>query len=681
MKWTSSLRFWLVLATLGVFSTGVAFASELPPIVPADEIAHQLSPSTSLPAGKKRKIEFEPAGDDPSASTPASGSGPVSQRIALQAIEFEFDSDRLTPRAQQQVSELAKALTLDALSSFTFAVQGHTDSVGDRSYNRALSMRRASAVKRYLVAENIAAHRLVEVGLGEDFPLSGLPADDARNRRVEIVHLGQTEQTDGGDVPPQSQDAGQRALLIGIDAYKSVSPLIGPVNDARAMHAFITADLGFDDGDVKLLVDADATRANILREFEEWLIAGTRPGDEVFFYFSGHGYQQPDANGDESDRLDETLVPVDVVVRDGETVTGMIADDEIGTLLSRLSGRRVTVVVDACHSGTSDRIAVVGEDWRYVKSPRRPDGGPLRLGTVDPAQTVEASAPEAFLSTKDPQLRAADVTVWAAVEAHQKALVDEEVRGAPLSVFTRRFLSGMREAKADTDANGVVSRSELHGYLIRESEAYCKRNAHRCGRGLTPQLHTAAHALDSPAFGPDVAPVSPKARTVKDILVGPTSGAAAEPGGGVKLHIQQGTRLEVGTELEIVVTSARDGHLVLLDIDAVGDMVQIFPNQFSLASGVPTSVRAGKSKHVPDLALEPSFRLRVSPPAGHGTLIAVVSDEIPQLNALTAQHKDLSVVNRPKAYLVELAEVLRAGGDRPHNRVATLEYETVMPAQ
>ena len=678
MNCTSSLRVWLVLATVGVFSLSAGVASELPPIVPAEAIAQQLSPSAPLPSGRKKKMEYVPAGEDPVATRPVSGSGPGSQRITLPAIEFEFDSDRLTPRAREQVAELAKALSLDDLRSLVYAVQGHTDSVGDGGYNRALSLRRASAVKRQLVTENIANDRLVEVGLGEDYPLRGLAGADARNRRVEIVHLGST---DGGSVPSLSQDAGRKALLIGIDAYQNVWPLIGPVNDAEAMREFVTADLGFGDGDVRLLVDADATRANILREIEEWLIDGTRPGDEVFFYFSGHGFQQPDTSGDESDRLDETLVPVDVVVRNDKTIAGMIADDEIAALLNRLSGRRVTVVVDACHSGTSDRISVVGDAWQYIKSPRRLDGGPLRLGTVDPSRAVEASAPEAFLSTKDPQLRAADVTVWAAVAAHQKALVDEEVRGAPLSVFTRRFLSGLQDAEADTDANGVVTLSELHAYLIRESEAYCARHANRCRRGLTPQLHAASHAMDAPAFGPVAASVSLQARAVKDILVGPTSSVAGGPSDGVRLHIEQGTRLEVGTELEIVVTSSRDGYLVLLDIDAVGDMVQIFPNEFSLASGVPTSVRAGEAKHVPDLALEPSFRLRVSPPAGVGTLVAVVSDEIPQLDVLTAQHKDLSVIERPKAYLVELAEVLRAGGDSPHRRVATLVYETVMPTQ
>ena len=229
---------------------------------------------------------------------------------------------------------LHRPLALDSLHSFAFAVQGHTDSVGDRTYNRALSLRRANAVKRPLVAERIAEHRLVEVGLGEDFPLPGVPGDDARNRRVEIVHLGAAST---GSTPSLTQRSGRKALLVGIDAYRHVSRLVGPVNDAKAMREFITTDLGYDPRDVRLLLDAEATRAGILRGIEEWLIDGTSPGDEAFLYFSGHGFQQPDTNGDEPDRLDETLVPVDVVVRDDKTVVGMITDDEVAALLNRLS--------------------------------------------------------------------------------------------------------------------------------------------------------------------------------------------------------------------------------------------------------------------------------------------------------------------------------------------------------
>ena len=147
----------------------------------------------------------------------------------------------------------------------------------------------------------------------------------------------------------------------------------------------------------------------------------------------------------------------------------------------------------------------------------------------------------------------------------------------------------------------------------------------------------------------------------------------------MKLRIPQGRRLEVGTELEVIVTSPRDGYLVLLDIDAAGDMVQIFPNEISVSSGAPMRVSEGEPMRVPHLG--DSFRLRVSPPAGLGTLIAVVSDEIPQLDELTARHKDLSVVERPNAYLVEMAEVLRASGDSLDRTVGTLVYETVVPAQ
>ena len=175
------------------------------------------------------------------------------------------------------------------------------------------------------------------------------------------------------------------------------------------------------------------------------------------------------------------------------------------------------------------------------------------------------------------------------------------------------------------------------------------------------------------------AAVSAQARAAKDILLGPASSTPVEASDRVELGISQGTRLDAGTELEVVVTSPRDGYLVLLDIDAAGDMVQIFPNEISQSSGTPARVTAGEPMRVPQ-AGDP-FRLRVSPPAGAGMLVAIVSDATPQLRALTARHKDLSVVERPNAYLVEMAESIRAGGNRPDGMVATLTYETLMPAR
>ena len=444
------------------------------------------------------------------------------------------------------------------------------------------------------------------------------------------------------------------------------------------MRAFVTDVLGYDEHDVMLLLDAKATRSGILGAMDEWLIDGTGPGDEVFIYFSGHGWQQLDTNGDEPDHYDETLVPVDVAVRADQTVSGMITDDEIAAMLARLDGRRVSVVVDSCHSGTTDKMMVVGDHWRYVKSPRRSDGGPLKLRTPDATrEIVRGSESDTFVSTKDPRIRATDITIWTAVEAHQKALVDEEVR-TPMSVFTRRLLSGARDALADVDADGTVTRSELYRYVLRESEAYCDRHPERCADGLTPQIHGASNAMDAPAFMPVSMTLPSNALAVKDILVGPVPTASAKAEDGVQLRIEQGTRLEIGTAVDIVVTSPRSGELVLLDVSPTGEMMQLFPNEYSLRDKVPTLIKAGEPKKVPGSG-DRNFRIRVSPPVGPGTLVAVVSHgNSTRIEKLTASHKDLSVIERPKAYLVELAEVLRADRDSPpHLSVSSVVYETV----
>ncbi len=106
-----------------------------------------------------------------------------------------------------------------------------------------------------------------------------------------------------------------------------------------------------------MLTNSQATRNAILNAFERWLIHGTKEGDLAFFYFSGHGTQIPDQNGDEDDGMDEALCPYDLVpVGAGSAVESrVILDDEMGVLLRRLKGRDVVVFVDACHSGSMTR--------------------------------------------------------------------------------------------------------------------------------------------------------------------------------------------------------------------------------------------------------------------------------------------------------------------------------------
>ena len=70
----------------------------------------------------------------------------------------------------------------------SFAIEGHTDSVGSKSSNQSLSERRANAVRDYLIANGIAADRLSAAGYGEDNPIADnkTRAGRAENRRVEV---------------------------------------------------------------------------------------------------------------------------------------------------------------------------------------------------------------------------------------------------------------------------------------------------------------------------------------------------------------------------------------------------------------------------------------------------------------------------------------------------------------
>ena len=222
---------------------------------------------------------------------------------------------------------------------------------------------------------------------------------------------------------------------------------------------------------------------------------------------------------------------------------------------------------------------------------------------------------ESFVSTKDLGVNRLDITVWAAVRADQKALVDEEIPSEPGSVFTRRLLWGTRDGKADANADGIVTRSELHDYLSRESEAYCARHPKRCPKGLTPQLHAETGGMERVAFSPGPASSS-DAAVAKDILVRQAERLVAASETGVRLEVEPGTTLPVGSSVDIVVESDRDGHLVLLDIDPMGHMVQIFPNEFSERNGVPDRIRAGRPVRVPGAS--GGFRFSVEPPAGRG---------------------------------------------------------------
>jgi len=109
-------------------------------------------------------------------------------------IPFEHDSSALKPQASAQLRQLESALNSASLAKDRFVVAGHTDAKGRPQYNKLLSLRRAAAVKRYLVSKGIEANRLDTIGYGSEKLLAPDRPEDPSNRRVEIRDLGRPVQ-------------------------------------------------------------------------------------------------------------------------------------------------------------------------------------------------------------------------------------------------------------------------------------------------------------------------------------------------------------------------------------------------------------------------------------------------------------------------------------------------------
>lgn len=110
----------------------------------------------------------------------------LDETLADRIIEFDSGSSNLTDRGRAILDEMAVALT--QMGDQQVQVVGHTDSVGSRQANVALSLQRAIAVKGYLEQSGINADNLGVQGFGPDRPIADNSTDEgrSRNRRIEF---------------------------------------------------------------------------------------------------------------------------------------------------------------------------------------------------------------------------------------------------------------------------------------------------------------------------------------------------------------------------------------------------------------------------------------------------------------------------------------------------------------
>ncbi|KAJ7646489.1 hypothetical protein FB45DRAFT_734939, partial [Roridomyces roridus] len=162
------------------------------------------------------------------------------------------------------------------------------------------------------------------------------------------------------------------AFIIGINEYFSsdyLFPLQGAVNDAKEFERYLLdpreqRGLGVPPSNIVVLLDEQATRANILATFQSHFIDNPDIPDKgnaaMIFFYAGHGCRaNAPYNMINRDGLVEAICPVDQRTWNAEgNYVYAIPDYVLGWLLKELAekkGNNITVIFDACHSGGMGR--------------------------------------------------------------------------------------------------------------------------------------------------------------------------------------------------------------------------------------------------------------------------------------------------------------------------------------
>lgn len=138
-----------------------------------------------------------------------------------------------------------------------------------------------------------------------------------------------------------------RVLSIGINYVGTRAELNGCINDVINLknetktksHVIMT--------EVSRDKRLTPTRGNIITQINKF-VTDVKPGEKLLFQYSGHGSYTHDANGDEVDRRDETICPLDYAR------AGDIKDDQLKKILvdPLPAGCQLWCIFDCCHSGT-----------------------------------------------------------------------------------------------------------------------------------------------------------------------------------------------------------------------------------------------------------------------------------------------------------------------------------------
>ncbi|MFB6224920.1 MAG: caspase domain-containing protein, partial [Candidatus Paceibacteria bacterium] len=231
------------------------------------------------------------------------------------------------------------------------------------------------------------------------------------------------------------------AVVLGNKVYESkgIPNVEYAIRDARVVKKYLTVTLGFREENI--IYVENATAADLTRIFgskddpKGQLYNWVKPGQsDVFVYYSGHGAPNPESGN-------TYFIPSNTnpsyLSQNGYPVNQLYEN------LAEIPANSVTVVMEACFSGTSDGGAVVQEI------------SPAVLSVENPVMSIENGL--VFTAATGEQ-----VSTWYSEKKH--------------GLFTYYFLKGLR-GNADQNSNRAVTAKEMESYL-KEKVPYRARRMH-----------------------------------------------------------------------------------------------------------------------------------------------------------------------------------------------------------
>lgn len=264
--------------------------------------------------------------------------------------------------------------------------------------------------------------------------------------------------------------AGQerRALLIGIGEYPAESEwtLVHGDNDVRIIREFLLGQ-GLRGECIETVTNEKATKKGIMSALEG-LVNTAGKGDAVYIHFSGHGQQVTDLDGDEEDGFDEAWVPYDARkkyvagVYEGEN---HIIDDEINVCLKKLRAKvgakgRITLVLDACHSGSGSRG--LGDDEYFRGTDEKfilPSGPAGRSGLSNTVEWLFIGACKSYQTNYE--LKAADGKFYGCL-SYVIASSEVDLSAVPYSAVLAQWAEALEKVvryPQEIDAEGYPCRN------------------------------------------------------------------------------------------------------------------------------------------------------------------------------------------------------------------------------